>query len=138
MKRKRKGPPAYNRQPSMRPYFCTTCPTAEEAKFAASGLWIHIFRNVDLLIDVECSSPRECPACGANLFRTFLGTPTHGAVLCHMCHNTRTNPSAGDGLSTLQWRLELDLDTAVRRLRTCLTGCAYLRDDGFMHVEASS
>ena len=84
-------------------------PSAEELKTQAAGRWFDILIAAGIPADRLDGRGHQCPKCGGNdRFAAFPNINGRGAVHCRQCFTRGTDPSPGDGLSTLGWILGLD------------------------------
>lgn len=90
----------------------------DDLKHRASGRWVEILQAAGMPSELlESRRGMPCPKCGgSDRFGIMKDLAQRGAVLCRHCFNGHTDPRSGDGLSTLQWWLGMNLSDAVRWL----------------------
>ena len=93
-------------------------PIGDVVKLQARGLWPSILVDVaGIPRDALDGRHHPCPKCGGrDRFRAFDDVAETGGCFCNQCFSEKN----GDGLSTIQWMLNVDFRTAVRRVQDFL------------------
>ena len=95
----------------------------EELKSLAAGRWFDILIAAGIDADKLNGKGHPCPKCGGrDRFAAFPNINGRGAVHCRHCFTRGTDPSPGDGITSLQWILGLDFRATLGWLADYL-GC---------------
>jgi phage/plasmid primase-like uncharacterized protein len=88
----------------------------------SSGRWPEILRAAGMRSDaIDGRRGRPCPRCGGDdRYSPMADVAVRGAVLCRSCHNSSTEPRAGDGIATLRWWMGCNAAEAIRWLASYL------------------